>query len=280
MSITIGNRWAEKVPLKLGQYPDHTPVVDLEEAWNTVGMRPDYILVKPNSLDEFITAMMVVDSFAARGGKVKNLILPYIPGGRQDRQKWEGDWLLTLRFVAKMINERSFDKVITLDPHSIATEAQIDRLHVADDEMVHMYRYAKGFGIDAVIAPDLGAAKRAERVANIIGVPVFTATKKRDPATNKLSGFHFVDTLIPDQHYLIVDDICDAGGTFLGLAEEANKVYDVELSLLVTHGLFTKGDELLNKVFKHVITTDSIDYNDNRKNSHIVAVAEGLDTYV
>ena len=281
MSLTVGNNGNRQVVLDVGQYPDKTPVVDLEDAWNRIGMNPEFIIVKPNSLDEFITAMMVVDSFAERGGRIKNLIIPFIPGGRQDRQKWEGDWLLTLKFVAKMINDRNFDRVITIDPHSMVTGALINRLVTTDDLLVPVFKtIGKNSMIDGVISPDLGAVKRAESAAKVLDVPVFTATKRRDPSTNKLSGFHFVDPLAPELNYLVVDDICDAGGTFLGLAQEAKKVYGVNLHLFVTHGLFTKGTDELLKSYETVHSTNSTDPNYDKYHVNTYAVTESMVHYV
>lgn len=271
MSITIGNTGGTDVTLDVGQYPDKTPVVDLVEAWNYVGFKPDFMIARPSSMDEFVTAMMVADSFVERGGRIKNLIIPCIPGGRQDRLKWEGDWLFTLKFVAKMINERKFDRVVTIDPHSMATTALIDRLTVHEihlpGEVSNLY--------SGIIAPDLGAEKRAAEHAKKFRRPVFQATKNRDPKTNKLSGFKFIDTLIPDSRYLVVDDLCDAGGTFVGLAQEAAKVYGVRLDLFVTHGLFTKGTEELLKHYNTIYTTNSVDQPRNTL-VRIIDVLEGM----
>jgi ribose-phosphate pyrophosphokinase len=284
MSLLIGNKFGNRsdyATVSLGMYPDNTPVVDLEEAWNRfAGQDTTFMISRPDSLHEFVTHMFVADSFYERGGRIDSLILPRIPGARQDRVKWEGDWLFTLKSIAKMINDRHFDKVITLDPHSLATTALIDRLVVPEIRLRHCMEDA---GINTnlyagIIAPDLGASKRAQEAADMFELPVFQAGKVRDPQTNKLSGFHFYSTLIPSNRYLVVDDLCDAGGTFIGLAEEAKKVYGVTLDLFVTHGLFTKGTSALEKVYNNIITTDSVEINNPPVMT--LKVTEGLTLYV
>lgn len=252
----------DKLPINLELYPDNTPVVDLEDAWTKAGGQFKAILVRPNSMQEFFTAMMIVDSIRERGGYVHDLILPCIPGQRQDRMKWEGDWLLTLKFVAKTINGMNFRKVVALDPHSLAS-GMIDRLYVPELNLDHLFRYGgdiKDANWDAVIAPDAGAAARAGRVAKQFKIPLYQATKHRDPATNKLTEFK-VPLLVNGGKYLVVDDLCDGGGTFLGLAGGIAKVQPtIELDLYVTHGLFSKGAvEKLRKVYNKIYTTDSID---------------------
>lgn len=269
------------ISVSLGLYPDNTPVVDLEEAWAN---GPDFrsILVRPHGMQEFFTAMMIVHSIRLRGGSVDSLILPCIPGQRQDRLKWEGDWLMTLKYVAQTINDMAFDKVVSLDPHSIAAEALIDRLVVPEILLRHMIEHAwdkkgqKAPNYAGIIAPDYGASKRAEAAATHYGtIPVYYAKKHRDPATNKLSGFS-IDDLPSNQHYLVVDDLCDAGGTFLGLADVLAD-NSATADLFVTHGLFTKGTEKLTAAYGHVYATDSVDKPMDR--IIYLNVSEGLVRY-
>jgi hypothetical protein len=53
---------------------------------------------------------------------------------------------------------------------------------------------------------------------------------------------------------VIVDDICDGGGTFLGLAARLGEQDAGLLTLCVTHGLFTKGVMPLLDVFDRIYT--------------------------
>ena len=46
---------------------------------------------------------------------------------------------------------------------------------------------------------------------------------------------------VPDLPLLVVDDICDGGGTFVALAALLRRHSDRPLGLYVTHGLCTKG---------------------------------------
>ena len=50
----------------------------------------------------------------------------------------------------------------------------------------------------------------------------------------------------------MVDDICDGGGTFLGLADALAACGAGPLTLAVTHGLFTRGRGDLAKVFDRI----------------------------
>jgi phosphoribosylpyrophosphate synthetase len=61
-----------------------------------------------------------------------------------------------------------------------------------------------------------------------------------------------------DSKFVIVDDICDGGRTFIELAKAIReKVADAKIYLVVTHGLFTSGFDQLNIYFEKVFTTNS-----------------------
>jgi ribose-phosphate pyrophosphokinase len=53
---------------------------------------------------------------------------------------------------------------------------------------------------------------------------------------------------------VIIDDICDGGATFLSIAEKINAKH---LTLIVTHGIFSKGFSALEKRFNEIIVSDS-----------------------
>ena len=254
--VAFGERTDRK--LDLGLYPDNTPVVNLEKAWNKAGGKFKAIVIRPRSMQEFFTGMMIVDTVRERGGSVDHLILPYIPGARQDRQKWEGDWLETLKYVGKIINYMGFKSVMVADPHSPMAGMAINRMKVYNPHL--LYNTFSGKGYDYVVSPDAGASDRAAQLAKWISVEVITASKHRDPATNKLSGFSIPEYPILDgKRVLLVDDICDAGGTFLGLAEIL-RARGATADLFVTHGLFSRGTDHLARAFRTLYATDSLDY--------------------
>ncbi len=208
------------------------------------------LLLRPSSFASFMAAMFWVDALSWRGLFVRHLFLPFFPGARQDRLNDSGDQLFTARSVAQAVNARNFESVTVLDPHSDVVPALLDRcrvIHAADCIKPPAGKYT------AVVSPDGGAEKRASRVATKLGVPMFHAWKSRDIATGAISGFG-VEPMPPSGLALVVDDICDGGGTFLGLAEKL----PVSAHLWTTHGLYTAGTEKLLAKYGHIYCTDSV----------------------
>lgn len=186
------------------------------------------------------------------------LLLPYLPGARADRGTPLG-----AKVYADFINSLDIDQVITVDPHSDVAPALYDRLTVVSLDALPVWNMQTMQNYDGVIVPDLGARKRAESVAVKLNLPVYQAMKHRDFATGQLSGFSCetldADLLARAQRFLIVDDICDGGGTFLGLAEELRSqgVGRENLGLWVTHGIFSQDVVKLSEKFSYIGTTDS-----------------------
>lgn len=227
-------------------YPDGTPLIRERRV-------PHAILLRPRSLDAFMAAMMWVDAMHDRGFSAPHLLLPHVPGGRQDRLNDEGDVLFSAKSIAGIINARTFPSVCVLDPHSDVTPALIERCHVAHLPAGLAFSRSEYTG---VIAPDGGATRRAQRVAAELKLPLFHGWKTREVDGGKISAFG-LQTLPVVGCYLIVDDICDAGGTFLGLAAQI-QAQQCTAHLFVTHGLFSKGTGLLVNAFPSVMCTDSI----------------------
>jgi len=190
-------------------------------------------------------------------GAKRVLLLPYLPGARADRGEPFG-----AQVYADFLNRIGFDQVITLDPHSPVMPGLIENLTVFPFQRIikrelgdrgDMYNHP----YVGVIAPDKGAIDRAQRVATALHVPLFKAEKTRDFETGQLTGFT-CETLPDTGKLLIVDDICDGGGTFIGLAKEL-KIDRERLDLWVTHGVFSKGFSDLLDYIGHIHTTDSYD---------------------
>lgn len=216
--------------------------------------------------NDFFTLAMWADT-CDYFGQDKVVLLPYLPGARADRgipfgASVYGDFLSGL-FI---------DQIITLDPHSPVAPKSIsnpdhfggkgnnvtvfpfERIIKREIQSVESDERPQPYV--GVIAPDKGAVGRASQAAKVMGVPVCRGEKSRDFETGKLTGFHMIDEL-PDQgRLLIVDDICDGGGTFMGLAEAAGLGPD-RIDLWVTHGVFSKGFKDLAAHFGVIHTTDS-----------------------
>ncbi len=209
------------------------------------------------SFNDLGMLLIATDALRRMGIKKIQVYIPYFPGARQDRVMVAGE-ALSVKVYANLINAQNYDKVFIFDPHSEVTPAVIENVAV-----IQNYEFVKKClelleEEVVLISPDGGALKKIYKVAAYLGgIEVIECSKKRDVKTGKLSGFKVYENHLKGKHCVIVDDICDGGGTFLGLAKALKEKGATAMSLIVSHGIFSKGTEELKETFDHVFTTNS-----------------------
>ncbi|MNK99822.1 Ribose-phosphate pyrophosphokinase [compost metagenome] len=209
-----------------------------------------------NSFNDLGLLCVTVDALRRMDVKIIDLFIPYFPAARQDRVMIPGE-PLSVKVYADIINAMQLNKVFVFDAHSEVTPALLN-----NSTVIPNYTFIKevlnriGENVK-LISPDGGALKKIYKVSEFLGgVEVVECSKSRDVKTGKLSGFKVYNEDLQGTDCLIVDDICDGGGTFVGLAEELKKKNAGKLYLAVSHGIFNKGFEVLN-CFDGIFTTNS-----------------------
>jgi ribose-phosphate pyrophosphokinase len=188
------------------------------------------------------------------GNENHSLFIPYLPYSRQDRPM-EGQ-PFSLKTVGRMINSVGFTSVLTLDVHSDVAFGCIDRLRVIPVNKIFDVFFYPDIYATTLVVPDQGASKRLKDLSGRFG-DVVTCIKERDTSTGRVEIKHVAGSVI-NKNCLIVDDICDGGATFIQIAQDLKKRGASNIDLFVTHGVFTKGLQvLLDAGIRKVYTTDS-----------------------
>lgn len=221
-----------------------------------------------NSFNDLGLLCVAVDALRRMNVKIITLFIPYFPAARQDRVMIPGE-PLSVKVYADIINAMQLDKVIVFDAHSEVAPALVNNCQVIPNH-TFIAAVLKIINTDVkLISPDGGALKKIYKVSEFLGgLDVVECSKSRDVKTGKLSGFKVYDEDLQGLDCLIVDDICDGGGTFIGLATELKKKNAGKLFLAVSHGIFNKGfDDLA--CFETIFTTDSFKDFDDKNVSQI-----------
>lgn len=204
---------------------------------------------------ELVLVRLAWDVLANHYSEV-NLDIRYLMGARMDRPI---DKLTpgTLGVVAQMLRPLSFAKIRVLDPHSKASLDTLKAHAVLPSQLVREIVTSHGSDQEVVvISPDKGATDSGRiKWLSPEGYPIVQAHKHRDSATGKLSHFSVDAFDSRGKTCIILDDICDGGGTFTGIAKELRSVGVKAVHLYVTHGIFSKGHRLQG--IDSVWTTDS-----------------------
>lgn len=209
------------------------------------------ITAKIKSSSDLMALAMLVDACSrlenlSADAKFK-LNLPYIPYARQDRIMQPGE-ALSIKVFARFVNSLGFNEVIVDDPHSDVSAALLDNVKIRGQDVLISENHEVVSGADArhvtIVAPDAGARKKAQKVADRLRLPLVEAGKARDVRTNEITGtavFGDVD----GRECVIVDDICDGGRTFIALAQALKENGAKRVILYVTHGIFSFGKQVI-----------------------------------
>lgn len=238
------------------------------------------VVVDPTTpCDKILWQLMLVRDAIARqyagvpDKPLVNLNIPYMPYARADRVFEVGNpHPLDLFFtqISKMFHE-----IYTTDLHSDV----ISYSYITEYKQSEMFRsFAISNGLHkrhdwVLVAPDKGAKWKAISIQDIYNVPMVYGDKTRDISTGKITSIHILphDVNLVGKIVVIVDDICDGGGTFIPLAEDLKVQGAGEVWLFVTHGIFAKGlnifkdkiDKIacVNNVSTYINATDIMNYN-------------------
>lgn len=205
--------------------------------------------------DDIMTLLMLTDALRREFNPTISLVLPYVPYARQDRVCSRGE-ALSLKVFCDLINSQKYYSVRIADPHSDVTGALLDNLWIfPQDYFVReaSYKYPS-LAHSILVAPDAGALKKINACAKVLGTTYIRADKTRDPSTGEITGTQVIGDVYQHKSYLILDDICDGGRTFIELAKELRKQGALEVNLFVTHGIFSKGLRVFDGCIDNVFT--------------------------
>jgi ribose-phosphate pyrophosphokinase len=248
--------------VKVLTFPDSQPHVQLIDP--IVGDEVMVIcsITSPSKLLQLLELTNALDKYWI---KKTFLSIPYLMGARSDRHMVEGD-SFDLEVVAKLINSCDFDRVELLDVHSPVALSLIDKSF--NNKINLLAGYNKHNPL--FICPDKGAIDRVPTGADVI-----YCEKSRDLSTGVITLKVNDVEKTRYRNCIIVDDICDAGGTFIAIANEVRHMC-ASLTLAVTHGIFSKGVDYLAGLFDEIITTNSyanLDLQNKYSNIKIIRIS-------
>lgn len=234
---------------------------------NHIRVDPDELHAHPEGFDltlrirnaaELLDLELIVDAMAGYS-RPRRLTIPYLMGARSDRRMVPGD-AHGLRVVAKRINALGFEQVGIFDPHSDVSLSLIERsVAISPDAFLRAAIARLNLKTPALIIPDAGARKHAvHRMALLGTLRSAEIDKVRDPATGalRIEASTTAKAALAGTDAVIIDDLCDGGGTFLGIARALGDAPN-SLHLIVSHGIFSQGAQNLLGSFASVTYSNS-----------------------
>jgi ribose-phosphate pyrophosphokinase len=282
------------IEYKISKFPDGQQTIDIQD---TI-FHPDDVITIKSRLNNFKHLELIICANQALknlGVKDIELYVPYFVGGRSDRKFQVGGVHYLKQVIAPIINLQGFSKVTVMDPHSDVLESVLNNYEKISNFNLIKWSLSK---IDnkngaqdrvTLISPDAGAYKKIFDVAQHFKIPnVITANKVRDVITGEI-----VKTEVPVSVYdagktfVIIDDICDGGRTFLEIAKAIRSTLSIssvspepcKIYLIVTHGIFSKSFLELSQHIDGIFSTNSVRDIDCEEDSQYTVSAGYLQQY-
>jgi ribose-phosphate pyrophosphokinase len=273
--LDLTNVERSDIKYKISKFPDGQQSItlatifpkDLENKSVTIKSRLNSFL----DLELIICANQALIELGIQNSAFKlkeiNLYTPYFVGARSDRKFLNGQSNYLKTVICPIINSQNFNRVTILDPHSDVLEACInnfEKISNVDFASTAIKYYVEGDL--TLISPDAGALKKIYDVSKAIGCKnVIVANKLRDMETGRILRTEVpgIDDTTGSKNFVICDDICDGGRTFIEIAKaileiRPKSIFNDKIYLCVTHGIFSAGFEELEKYFDAIFTTNSV----------------------
>ncbi len=241
------------------RFPDSELQVELEEA-----VRGDEVyVIQPTGppVEAWVFELLFLADACRRAGAAGvTAVMPYFGYARQDRRA-TGREAVGARLVADMLAAGGIDRVVALDLHVVSLEGffamPLEHLTAIPALLEHLRGRVSSASV--IVAPDLGAAKLAERCAQTLQLPFAIVHKRR--VSGEQVRVRGIAGDVRDRSPIIVDDMISTGATIeAAVGALLSAGCRPEFCVAATHGVLVGAarDRLARVGVRSLIVTDSL----------------------
>ena len=242
-------------------------------------IRGDFVFLVQSThspADNLMELLLMIDA-ARRASAYKIIaVIPYYGYGRQDR-KDKPRVAIGSKLVANMLVAAGADRVITMDLHAPQIQGYFDIPVDHLDSHALFIPYVENLKLENLTfaAPDVGATNRIREIANYFSAEMVICDKHRKRA-NEIASMVVIGD-VTGKDIVIIDDICDTGGT---LAKSASLMIEKgarSVRALITHPVLSGKayENLENSVLEEVVVCDTIPIREDAGSKiKVISVAE------
>lgn len=256
-----------RIPYTIQNFPDGQNSIIIREL-NYEEMCSD-ITIK-SRLNSFLDLELILCATAALKNEKVNkisLFIPYFLGARSDRKFQKGGINYLKDVIAPIINSQNYTSITVYDPHSDVLEAvlnnfnKINNFDLVNRSIEFINNTSKLNGDCVIVSPDAGSLKKIYDVSKHLNIyDIITCSKNREIKTGNIlnTTVSNLDKYTHNNKFIIIDDICDGGRTFIEISKAIReKITNAEIYLIVSHGIFSNGLKELNNHFNKIFVSNS-----------------------
>lgn len=228
--------------------------------------------------DNIFELLMLIDAAKRASASRVTAVIPYFGYARQDR-KDQPRVAITSKLFANLLVRAGADRVITIDLHSSQIQGffdiPLDNLYSSNV----LINAIKKLGVKSptMASPDVGGVRTARAYANRLDGDLVLVDKRRS-GHNTSEVMNIIGD-VAGKDIIILDDMIDTGGTFVGAAEAIKKAGASRIIGVCVHPVFSGAalDRIENSdAIDSMIVTDTIPLKKKLDKITVVSVSELL----
>jgi ribose-phosphate pyrophosphokinase len=213
----------------------------------------------PPTDQNLMELLIMLDTFNRASADRVTAVIPYFGYARSDK-KDRPRVPIAAKLVANLITMAGASRILTIDLHASQIQGffdiPVDHLFAAPI----MVNYFNENPIDnlVVVAPDTGGAERARAYAKRLNADLALCDKRRETA-NVAEVMNVVGD-VDGKNCLIIDDMCDTGGTICKVADALHKEGANRIFAGFTHAVLSGKaiNNLRNSHIEKIIVSNTI----------------------
>jgi ribose-phosphate pyrophosphokinase len=241
-------------------------------------VRGDYVFLVQSTFsptDNLMELLLMIDA-ARRASAYKVIaVIPYYGYARQDR-KDKPRVAIGSKLVANMLVAAGADRIITMDLHAPQIQGYFDIPVDHLDSHAVFIPYIENLRLENLTfaAPDVGATNRIREIANYFNAEMVICDKHRKRA-NEIASMVVIGD-VTDRDVVIIDDICDTGGTLVKSAGLLKEKGAKSVRALITHPVLSGKayENIENSVLEELVVCDTIPLKKETAKIKVLSVSE------
>ena len=225
--------------------------------------------------DNILELLLMIDAVRRASAYKVIAVIPYYGYARQDR-KDKPRVAIGAKLIANMIVAAGADRVITMDLHAAQIQGYFDIPVDHLDSSAIFIPYIENLKLENLTfaAPDVGSANRIREISSYFNADMVICDKHRKRA-NEIASMVVIGD-VEGRDVVLIDDICDTGGTLAKAAGLLKEKGARSVRALCTHRVLSGNAyaNIENSVLEELVVCDTIPLKQQTPKIKVLSVAQ------